>query len=169
MTLPRVFGTTRLFSSVLVAAAIAGSCTLAQTAAPASAKPAAGVPIKYFCYSTDPKQRVVYFSAVFDLPDTGSEAENFMGYTVAKDDFQIYLVDKYKYSEVPDLVDCSYVNTAGNANASAMLAAKKKALVAKAVAAKKKAVETGWKNAKAAKQDDDDPIGPGGFITPPTR
>ena len=177
-------GTTRLLGSVMLAVLCVSPVTGAQTAkprpakshpvaasapAPAAAAPVAGGSIKYFCYSTDPKQHVVYFTDLFDVPDTGTDVENFMTYTIAKEDFQIYLVDTYKYPEVENLVDCSYLNTAGTANAAATIAAKKKSLVARTIAAKKQVVETGWKNKQPPKADDDDPIGPGGFITPPTN
>jgi hypothetical protein len=131
--------------------------------------------IAYFCFSTDPKQAAIYFSDVFELPDAGSRADNFIKYERAKIDFQLYLIDNYKYPDLEDLVDCGWMSTATIANASAAMAAKKRSMAAQAVAAKKHIVETGWKNTKAQvakdsanKPVDDDPIGEGGFITPPT-
>jgi hypothetical protein len=137
---------------------------------------ASGATIKYFCFSTDPKQSVVYFSNIFDLPDAGSRADNFMKYERAKVDFQIYLVDNYKYSDAEELADCSWTSTGTSDNGAATLATKKRSRAAQAVAAKKRVVETGWTfgiPAPAAPlppkpTDDDDPIGEGGFITPPT-
>ena len=138
----------------------------AQTSesAPSDAAPTS---IRYFCFSTHPKQRVVYVSDVFERPDAGSDADNIMVYQLAKDDFQIYLADKYKYSEVPGLVDCEYMSTV-TANSAAALAAKKRRIVSQAAAAKKQVVETRWKGTET-QPDDDDPIGSGGFITPPSR
>jgi len=113
---------------------------------------------------------VVYFSDLFDLPDSGFDAQNYMDYVLAREDFQIYLVDKYKYPEADNLADCSYVNTATTANAAATLAAKKRRMAAQAVAAKKQVVQTGWKDTPPPPPSaDDDPIGPGGFITAPSR
>lgn len=104
--------------------------------------------IKYLCSSTDPKQPVVYFSDIFDLPDAGSEADNFIEYERANIAFQIYLVDNYKYPDAEGLVDCGWMSTATTANAAAAMAAKKKRMTAHAVAAKKQVVETGWKYTK---------------------
>jgi hypothetical protein len=47
------------------------------------------------------------------------------------------------------------------------MAAKKQRMAAQAVAAKKQVVETGWKYTEPPFEDD--PIGSGGFITPPNR
>ena len=131
--------------------------------------------IKHLCFSTDPRQPVVYFSDIFDLPDAGSDADNFIGYERAKIAFQIYLVDNYNYPGEENLVECGWMSTATNPNAAAAVAAKKQTLAVQAVAAKKRVVETGWKytNPQVAKDSankpsDDDPIGEGGFITPPT-
>jgi len=140
-----------------------------QAKAPAPASAQSTYPtIRYFCFSTDPKQHTVYFSNFFERPDSGSDAENFIAYQLAKDDFQIYLVDKYKYSEDEDLADCAYLSSA-TANSAATLAAKKRRMVSQATAAKKKVVETGWTGSKPEADKDDDPIGPGGFITPPSQ
>jgi hypothetical protein len=152
----------------------AGRVQASSNAAPAAVPGHAS--IKYLCFSTDPKQRVVYFSDLFDLPDAGSKADNFIKYERARIDFQIYLVDNYKYPDAEDLVDCGWMSTATTDNAAAALAAKKQRMAAQAVAAKKRVVETRWSYAKASPiapqppkpSDDDDPIGEGGFITPPT-
>ena len=180
MTSESLPGTARLLGSVMLAALCVSSTAGAQTAkprpakshpaaAPAAAAPVAGGSIKYFCYSTDPKQRVVYFTDLFEIPDAGSDADNFIAFQIAKEDFQIYLIDTYKYPDVEGLVDCTYLNPAGTTtSAAATIAAKKKSLVVRTIAAKKQVVETGWKN-KQPPKDDDDPIGAGGFITPPTH
>ena len=142
-------------------------------AAPA-APPAPGS-IAYVCYSTDPRQRATYFSDVFEIPDAGSKGENFIKYERAKIEFQMYLVDNYKYSGDENLVDCSWLSSATHANAAAEMSARKRNVLAQAAAAKQPVVETGWNNTKAQvakdagnKDADDDPIGEGGFITPPT-
>ncbi len=133
--------------------------------APVSAAAAPGnASINTFCFSADPEQPVVYFSDVFELPDSGSAAENVMEYKLAKDDFQIYLLDNYKYADDKNLVDCGYMNTATTA---AAMTAKKHSMAAQALAAKKQVVETGWKHTEPPSADD--PIGSGGFITPPDR
>jgi hypothetical protein len=141
----------------------------------AAAAPPAPASIEYVCFSTDPRQRAIYFSDVFEVPDAGSKADNFIKYERAKIDFQMYLVDNYKYSDAENLVDCSWLSTATIANAAAEMSARKRNVLAQAAAAKKQVVETGWKNTKAQiakdagnKESDDDPIGEGGFITPPT-
>lgn len=114
-------------------------------AAPASRTPM----IKYFCFSTDPGQPAVYLSAVFDRPDGGSKADNFLVYERAKLGFQIYLAQTYSYSTADDVVECNYSNAATTAaavaNAAAAMATKKQSVTAEAVAAKKRVVETGWK------------------------
>jgi len=125
----------------------------AQTPARAARQPAAVVPaktatIKYVCFSTDDRQPAVYFSGMFDLPDSGSTPDNFIGYERAKVAFQIYLVDTYKYPDAEDLVDCGYLKAAAGADVTAAMAAKKQSVTAQAVAAKKRVVETGWKYTK---------------------
>jgi hypothetical protein len=65
-----------------------------------------------------------------------------MEYELAKDDFQIYQMDNYKYSDAKNLVDCGYMNTATTA---AAMAAKKQSMAGQAVASKKQVIETGWK------------------------
>ena len=150
--------------------------SLSEPSSPvAPAAPPAPASIEYVCFSTDPRQRAIYFSDVFEIPDAGSKADNFIKYERAKIDFQMYLVDNYKYSDVENLVDCSWMSTATTANAAAEMSARKRNALAQAAAAKQQVVETGWKNTKAqvAKdagntESDDDPIGEGGFITPPT-
>ena len=114
---------------------------------PAAAAASGTATIKYVCFSTDPKQSNVYLSGIFDLPDAGSQAENFIAYELARTEFQIYLVDTYKYSDTQDLADCSYMNGA-TANIAAAMAARKQAVAAQAIAAKKRVVETGWKYTK---------------------
>jgi hypothetical protein len=154
-------------------AALAVAPPVPSNVAPAAA-PGPGV-IKYLCYSTDPKQPAVYFSDIFDFLDAGSDADNFIGYERAKIAFQIYLVENYNYPGEENLAECGWMSTATNPNAAGAVAAKKQSLAAQAVAAKKRVVETGWKYTSpqvakdtANKPFDDDPIGEGGFITPPT-
>jgi hypothetical protein len=160
-------------------AAAANSSPAVSPAEPSNPVAPAALPapasIAYVCYSTDPKQRAIYFSDVFEVPDAGSKADNFIKYERAKIDFQMYLVDNYKYSDAENLVDCSWLSTATTANAAAEMSARKRNVLAQAAAAKQQVVETGWKNTKAQvakdagnKESDDDPIGGGGFITPPT-
>jgi hypothetical protein len=131
--------------------------------------------IYYLCWSTDPKQPAIYFSDIFDIPDAGSKADNFIRYERAKVGFQLHLVDNYKYPETEDLTDCGWMSTATTANAAAAIAAKKQSMTTQLVAEKRRVVETGWKftdvevaKDSANKPSDDDPIGGGGFITPPT-
>jgi hypothetical protein len=159
-------------------AASSAALTVAPPQPPSNVAPAAApgpAIIKHLCYSTDPKQPAVYVSNIFDLPDAGSDADNFIGYERAKIAFQIYLVENYNYPGEENLVECGWMSTATNPNAAAAVAAKKQSLAAQAVATKKRVVETGWKytNPQVAKDTanksfDDDPIGEGGFITPPT-
>ena len=99
--------------------------------------------IEYLCFTTDPKEPTVYLSGIFDFPDAGSEADNFLVYEHAKLEFLIYLNEKYNYSGDEDSAECGWKNTA-TANAAATVAAKKREVAAQAVAAKKKVVETGW-------------------------
>ncbi len=132
------------FLRALAQAARDGSTDAAKKAAPAAAPGHAAV--KYFCFSTDPKQPVVYFSNIFDLPDAGDEPDNLMVYVLAKEDFQLYLIDNYKYPDAKDLADCVWTSTATTSNAAVAMAAKKKGMAAQAVAAKKRVVETGWKD-----------------------
>lgn len=116
-----------------------------QKRPPTAATASKAATIKYVCFSTDPKQPVVYLSGIFDLPDAGSVPDNFMSYQVAKTEFQIYLVDTYKYPDAEDLTDCSYMNAAPTANSTAAMTAKKQSVAVAALAAKKRVVETGWK------------------------
>jgi hypothetical protein len=118
--------------------------------APAAAPASKTTTIKYVCVSTDSKQPSVYLSEIFDIPDTGSVPDNFIAYERAKIAFQIYLVDTYKYPDAEDLVDCGHNNAATTAEMAAAMAAMKQNLVAQALAAKKRVVETGWKYTKAS-------------------
>ena len=101
--------------------------------------------IKYICYSTDTRQPAVYFSEIFDLPDAGSVANNFIGYERSKVDFQLHLVDTYGYPADEGLVECSYTKGASDVDMVAVVAARKRSVVADAQAAKRQVVETGWK------------------------
>jgi|GEM_PF-1650545 len=116
-----------------------------QKRPPASAGAPETASLEYVCFSADLfNQRVVYVSDAFDLstaqiasgmyhnPD-GKEHPDF-----ESDAFQSYLVDTYNYSPNDEAV-CSTANT------GAAIAAKKKKVVADALAAKKRVVETGWK------------------------
>lgn len=105
--------------------------------------------IKYLCSSTDPKQPAVYFSDIFEVPDAGSRAENFIGYERAKNHFETYLLEKYEYSGAENSVECGWMSTATTSNAAAAMAAKKRSMAAQVVAAKKRVIETGWKDAGA--------------------
>jgi uncharacterized protein DUF1036 len=109
--------------------------------------------ITYLCFTTDPKEPTVYLSGIFDFPDAGSEADNFLVYEHAKLGFLIYLNEKYNYSGDEDSAECGWKNTA-SANAAAAVTAKKREVVAQAVAAKKKVVETGWKYTKQQVAED---------------
>jgi hypothetical protein len=100
--------------------------------------------ITYLCFTTDPKQPTVYLSGIFDYPDAGSQADNFLVYEHAKLEFLIYLNEKYSYSGDEDSAECGWKHAA-TADASATVAAKKREVAAQAIAAKKKVVETGWK------------------------
>ena len=112
----------------------------------AAARAAQNATIKYICYSTDPNGPVVYFTDIFDLPDYGAVASNFLRYEQSKVGFQKYLFDTYKYNpRTDDSVNCGYMNSATTPNVAAAIAAKKQSLQADAVAARKQVVETHWK------------------------
>jgi hypothetical protein len=100
--------------------------------------------IKYLCFTTDPKEPTVYLSGIFDFPDAGSQADNFLVYEHAKLEFLIYLNEKYNYSGDEDEAECGWKKNTASAGAAAAVAAKKREVAAQAVAAKKKVVETGW-------------------------
>ncbi len=136
---------------------------------PTAAGPSGTATIKYFCYSTDPNQPAVYLSGIFDLPDAGSEADNFMSNMGAVVHFQDYLVRTYGYpgAEDPDkvLIECSDTHAATTATSAGAIAARKQSVAAQAVAAKKRVVETGWKytktsGASAAANSSDQPSDP---------
>jgi hypothetical protein len=106
--------------------------------------------LEYVCYSADLfNQRVVYVSDAFGLsaaqiaagmyhnPD-GKEHLDF-----ESDAFQSYLVATYNYAPNDEAI-------CGTANTGAAIAAKKKKVVADALAAKKRVVETGWKYTPAS-------------------
>jgi len=134
----------------------------AQSAPITQSKPAPGAAaasktpsIKYFCYSTDAAQPAAYFSAIFDVPDAGGEADNFLRYERIKIQFEQYLVAKYKYpapSKDNDNVDCEHLNV-GNDKPDAVTArmtAEKQSGENAVAAAKKPIVETGWKSTGTA-------------------
>ncbi len=136
---------TAMWLLVFVAAACAQKRPPPRAAAAAPAST-----IKYVCFSTDHEQPSVYLSEIFDLPDSGSVADNFVSYQRAKIDFQTYLVDTYKYPDAEDLVDCGYMNAAATPNIAAAMAAKKQSVAAEAQAAKKRVIDTGWKYTETA-------------------
>jgi uncharacterized membrane protein len=117
----------------------------AQSSSDVAATPAAtpgGASITYVCSSNDPRQSVVYFSDLFDLPDAGSKVDNFMTFEHIKIQFQLFLVDKYTYSGDEGQVDCAYASD--DPNAGAVAAARKRNMEADVKAANKRVVETGW-------------------------
>ena len=118
--------------------------------AAAAAATSSAATIKYVCFSTDPKHPTVYLSEIFDVPDAGSQADNFIAYERAKIAFQLHLVDSYNYSGDDDMVDCRYAPTATTPNATAVMASMKQSMTAQAVSAKKRVVETGWRLTKTA-------------------
>lgn len=98
--------------------------------------------ISYFCSSTD-QRPVMYFSDLFDVPDAGSDADNFLTYEHVLVQFQIYLAEHYQFPGDDGLVACVHLPTvAGTANS---MAEKKGALTASVTSAGKKFVQTGWK------------------------
>jgi hypothetical protein len=109
---------------------------------PATASAAAPGSITYFCSSTD-KRPVMYFSDIFDTPDAGSDAENFITYHLAIEEFQLYLVDHYQFPGDDDLVGCVHIPTV--AGTSTAMAEQKRRLAAAVSTAGKKVVQTGWK------------------------
>ncbi len=125
----------------------APSTDVAATPAPPPAAALAAAPggasITYLCSSNDPRQSVVYFSDIFDFPDAGSEADNFVTFELIKIDFQLYLIDKYTYSGDEGQVGCVYASD--DPNAGAVAAARKQSMEADVKAAHKQVVETGWK------------------------
>jgi hypothetical protein len=111
---------------------------------PATASAAAPGSITYFCSSTD-QRPVIYMSDIFDVPDTRSDADNFMTYHLATLEFQLYLVEHYQFPEDEGLVECVHAPTV--ANTAATTTAKKQTLKAALGAAGKKVIETAWKYA----------------------
>jgi len=104
----------------------------------------------YVCYSTDPKQPDIYLSDLFSLPDAGSVSNNFINYERVKIGFQLYLVETYKDAPDEDMAECSYAIASPPASAAAALGEKKQSVTAAAMAAKKHAVETGWRYTKTS-------------------
>ena len=134
----------------------AKSSTAAQGKQPSGTIPAAKTAsIKYFCYSKDAAQPAAYFSAVFDVPDAGGEADNFLRYEQVKLEFEQYLAGKYKYPAPPkdnDNVDCEH-QSVGNDKPDAVTArmtSEKQSGEAAVAAAKKPVVDTGWKSTGTA-------------------
>ena len=143
-------------------------------AAPSKAAPAAPAPnaaaktvpppgpIKYFCFTTDPKQRAVYLTDIYDVasPATNTDVERFMEYEVIKGGFNLYLFDTYKYmSSDPkdDQIQCVYQPESSDKPEviAQNFAAKKESVTAQAAAAGKQVVATGWKYTdKTATMDD---------------
>jgi hypothetical protein len=142
------FGTTTLLLMCIAVPAVRAQQPK-RPPARAAATASRTATIKYICFSTDPKQPVVYLSAIFGLPDAGSETNNFFDYEHAKIQFQIYLVATYDYPGAEDLVQCNYTSAAATASTvaatAADVAAKKQSVVAQATAANKRVIETGWK------------------------
>jgi uncharacterized membrane protein len=97
--------------------------------------------ISYFCSSTD-KRPVVYFSDIFEQPDAGSDADNFLTYERDILRFEAYLTEHYGFPDKEGLVECVHVPTTAS-TAGGMVAGKQK-LRAMVTAAGKKAVETNW-------------------------
>ncbi|MGH9572337.1 MAG: hypothetical protein ACRD40_02240 [Candidatus Acidiferrales bacterium] len=119
--------------------------------APGTAAAAKRPPIKYFCYSTDAAQPAAYFSAIFDVPDAGGEADNFLRYEGVKIEFERYLIVKYKYpapSRDNDNVDCEHLGAGSDKPdaVTARMTSEKQSGEAAVAAAKKPIVETGWKS-----------------------
>jgi hypothetical protein len=118
----------------------------AEAAAPAAAKKAPAN--SYFCYSTDPKHTVVYFSDIFAYPAAADEAENFLQYMHIRTQFDMYLTLKHSYiASSEEGTDCAHVapgTQPANALAQAM-AAQKLSAETKTRAQKKQVVETRWK------------------------
>jgi len=113
---------------------------------PASAPaPAAGKPANtYFCYSTDPKLTVVYFSDIFGYPAAAGQADNFLQVMHIQLQFQMYLVQKYRYfTNSDDATACAHA-APGTATAQAV-AAQKMSVETKDRTQKKQIVETRWK------------------------
>src|SRR6185437_13679092 len=99
----------------------------------------------YFCYSTDPKHTVVYFSDIFAYPAVTGEAENFLQYMHIRTQFDMYLTLKHNYiASSEEGTDCAHAAPGTQAAAQAM-ASQKLSVETKIRAQKKQVVETRWK------------------------
>jgi hypothetical protein len=150
----------------------AGAKPAAPSSQPQPSQAAAKAPRKdlHFCYTTKPGAPVVYFSDIFDLPYSDSEAENIIEVTLAEVDFAIYLQEKVGYDPVLSKEDtgvfCKFLEIAtGKPEAMAAAATKKKSMERATVAAKQKVVETGWKYVA----DPDTSAAPSAPPAPPNR
>lgn len=97
--------------------------------------------ITYFCSSTD-KRPVVYLSDIFEFPDAGSDADNFITYERTKLRDELYLSEHYDFPGEEGLVECVQQRT--TATTAATMATGKETLRSALIAAGKKVVETGW-------------------------
>jgi hypothetical protein len=129
----------------------------APAAQPQPSQAAAKAPRKdlYFCYTTKPEAPVVYFSDIFDLPYSDSDAENMINVALVEDDFGLYLLEKVGYDPVRSKADmgvyCRFLAVAtGKPEAMSAAAAEKKKMESATATAKKKVVETGWKYVEEA-------------------
>jgi hypothetical protein len=113
--------------------------------------PAAPGSITYFCSSTD-QRPVMYFSDIFDAPDGGSDADNFITYEHAVLQFQLYLVEHYQFPDDDGLVECVHIPTV--AGTATTMAEQKRRLAAAVRTAGKQVVETGWKYVPAQPDTD---------------
>jgi hypothetical protein len=131
-----------LLCTAIFVAAPAAQSEPTPAAAPAAASQAPAN--TYFCYSTDPKHTVVYFSDIFGYPAEAGEADNFLQIMHIQVQFQMYLVQKYHYfTNSDDATNCAHA-APGTATAQAV-ATQKLSVESKNRAAKKQVVETRWK------------------------
>jgi hypothetical protein len=131
---------------VIFFAAPAAHSEPSTAAAPAATKEPANT---YFCYSTDPKHTVVYFSDIFGYPAAAGEADNIVQWGQIQLQFQMYLFKKYHYitGSSDDATECAYAapGTQPPNFVAKDMAAEKLSDETKTRAQKKQIVETRWK------------------------
>ena len=142
-------GTARFFPLLCLTLFFATSAAQSEPAPAAAPASASQAPANtYFCYSTDPKHTVVYFSGIFSYPAAAGDAENFLQYQHIRTQFEMYLALKHKYVASGDNgTDCAHAapGTQTPAALAQSMAAQKLNVENKNRAAKKQIVQTAWK------------------------
>ena len=106
-----------------------------------AASPRSGSEISYFCASTD-KRKVIFASDIFNLPDAGSQADNFLTFMRMQLRFQMFLVTHYDFPGDDGLVACIHTPVTGTSFAE--MSAKERNMETNLAAANKHMVKTGW-------------------------